>query len=165
MAPARGLMNTDPLSVTEWLITDVLAARCRLGEAIWTFPERPKITKAIAKLEAKGLVFSMHGVTDDTVRAGLTDDGVERFISPGADSLSGRPVMSYVRRFDRLITPFIGGYIVFLIVSDYGWWSLAIIPGCLALGIIVFEGIARFYIGRRMKPRRPENAPDTWGGL
>ena len=71
-----------------------------------------------------------------------------------------------VRPLDRLIGWFISGVILFKIVADYGWWALAIIPGCLVVGIVVFEGIARFYIGRRLPPPgRPENTPDTWGGL
>lgn len=73
---------TQELSTTAYLITDVLAARQRLGEHFWTFPDRPRITKALRRLQDEGIVFLMHGITDNTVRAGLTEEGMERFLSP-----------------------------------------------------------------------------------
>lgn len=54
-----------------------------------------------------------------------------------------------MRRLDRLLIPFISGWILFKLIGDYGWWSLLIIPGCFLVGVVVFEGIARFYINRR----------------
>lgn len=47
------------------------------------------------------------------------------------------------------VTYGIGGYILLLIIQQYGWWSPLVIAGVLILGIVVFEGVARFYIERR----------------
>lgn len=58
---------------------EVLAARYRLGESIWTF--RARHEKTLRALEQQGYVFVMHGIVDDTVRAGLTESGKARVIS------------------------------------------------------------------------------------
>lgn len=63
------------LTPTESLVLEVLAARHRLGEHLWTFTDRPAITRAINKLVGRGLVGSKGGVVDHTVRAWLTEDG------------------------------------------------------------------------------------------
>lgn len=61
------------LTPTEDLIMEVLAARARLGETIWTFEARHR--SAMEKLESKGLVRSIHGVVESTIRASLTSHG------------------------------------------------------------------------------------------
>ena len=55
----------------------------------------------------------------------------------------------FMKQLDRLLILFISGFCLFKVVVDYGWWALAILPGCLLVGIVVFEGIARLYIERR----------------
>lgn len=69
-------MNLTP---TEDLLMDVLAARYRLGENLWTFDSRTR--KAAESLEAKGLVNTMHGIVEKTYRASLTEAGKELFLS------------------------------------------------------------------------------------
>jgi len=56
---------------TEELILDILVARYRLGETLWTFDSRNM--PALRKLEARGLIETTSGVTENTVRALLTD--------------------------------------------------------------------------------------------
>lgn len=63
----------------EELAMEVLAARARLGESIWTF--RARHEKTLRSLEQQGLVFVMPGIVDHTVRAGLTDSGKARVLS------------------------------------------------------------------------------------
>jgi len=60
---------------------EVLAARHRLGENFWTFRDRHE--KTIRSLEEHGWVFVMHGITDHTIRAGLTEKGEQYFLSEG----------------------------------------------------------------------------------
>lgn len=67
------------LTPTEELIGDVLAARARTGETMWTFDSR--LTKQLLHLEALGLIGTTHGIIEKTVRAYLTEDGKARFIS------------------------------------------------------------------------------------
>lgn len=64
---------TDTLPPTQYLLLEVLSARWRLGERIWTFPAR--FGRSLRALEKLGLVFVMHGVTERTLRAGLTEAG------------------------------------------------------------------------------------------
>lgn len=67
--------DTDTLPPTQYLVMEVLIARTRLGERIWTFPSR--LRPAIGALAEAGLVGEMHGMVDHTVRAFLTDTGRE----------------------------------------------------------------------------------------
>jgi hypothetical protein len=67
---------------TEELILDILVARYRLGDTLWTFESRNMA--ALRKLEARGLIETTSGVTENTIRASLTDaalieDGVSWF--------------------------------------------------------------------------------------
>jgi len=61
------------LTPTEELILDVLAARFRTGESVWTFGSRTHA--AAASLERKGLVALMAGQVERTYRASLTITG------------------------------------------------------------------------------------------
>lgn len=73
-------MSEHPLTPTEDLVLEVLAARHRLGELVWTFATRHR--PAIRRLEARGLVAWKHGVVENTVIVQLTADGVAEAISP-----------------------------------------------------------------------------------
>lgn len=77
------------LTPSEELVMEVLIARWRLGERLWTFSSRQKRT--IERLAAKGYVTSMHGIVEKTVRASLTDKSVSEnltfnYIPPIADT-------------------------------------------------------------------------------
>lgn len=52
---------------------DVLAARLRTGEHLWTFSSRH--TKAAETLETRGLVNVMSGAVEHTIRVSLTGAG------------------------------------------------------------------------------------------
>ena len=59
---------------TQDLILEVLAARYRLGESLWTFDSRHKT--ALRQLEEARLVNVIHGTVLQTVRASLTEQGI-----------------------------------------------------------------------------------------
>ena len=67
------------LTPTQGLVMEVLAARFRLGENLWTFGS--EVSKQIGQLAAAGLVNEMRGITENTVRASLTAEGKSRFLS------------------------------------------------------------------------------------
>lgn len=54
---------------------EVLAARYRLGENLWTFDAR--CSQAIDALAERGWVLAMDGNVEHTVRASLTDAGLK----------------------------------------------------------------------------------------
>lgn len=60
---------------TEYLVMEVLAARWRLGQNVWTFPT--STLKAIRDLTDQGLVWWKHGTAEHTVLVRLTDAGVK----------------------------------------------------------------------------------------
>ena len=61
------------LTPSEELVLEVLAARWRLGERMWTFSTKQK--RAVEGLAEKGLVNMMHGIVEKSVRASLTEAG------------------------------------------------------------------------------------------
>ena len=65
-------MSTD-LPPTQYLIMDVLAARTRLGEAMWTFPT--SVRPALNALRDRGFLWWKSGVGPYTCEAFLTDAG------------------------------------------------------------------------------------------
>jgi DNA-binding MarR family transcriptional regulator len=67
------------LTPTEELILDTLAARLRTGEHLWTFTST--LAARMRRLEAAGLVTSMGGVTENTIRASLTAAGRDAWLS------------------------------------------------------------------------------------
>jgi len=67
------------VTAREELALEVLAARFRLGEKIWTF--HSKHTGTLDDLERKGLVYTMHGIMSRTLRAGLTEEGQKALLS------------------------------------------------------------------------------------
>lgn len=66
------------MTPTEDLIMEVLAARARLGETMWPFST--KLGKALKSLEDRGYIDTMHGMVEYSVRASLTDKGVEEYL-------------------------------------------------------------------------------------
>ena len=70
----------DTLPITQQLVLEVLAARTRLGEKLWTFPAGAQ--RALNLLESRGLVTQMHGTVERTVRASLTDAGRALALDP-----------------------------------------------------------------------------------
>lgn len=72
----------DALPPLQLMVLEVLAARYRLGEVLWTFTAHPITVRAIRALEAAGLVASMGGVVPRTIRASLTPSGVAAATSP-----------------------------------------------------------------------------------
>lgn len=69
------------LTPTETLILEVLIARTRLGETLWTFDDNASSARALGRLEARGLVHGMHGITERTFRASLTDTAKRQYMS------------------------------------------------------------------------------------
>lgn len=65
------------LTPTESLIIEVLVARFRLGDTLWTFDSRHK--NALRKLEKNGLIYTLPGQVEKTARASLTDHALFTF--------------------------------------------------------------------------------------
>lgn len=66
-------VDVDALPLTQGLVMEVLAARDRLGERMWPFPNSAK--RALDALEALGLVGHKDGVVERTRNAWLTEQG------------------------------------------------------------------------------------------
>lgn len=64
----------------ELLILEVLAARYRLGEKVWTFDTIYEET--IYSLAEKGLVGEEHGITPRARLVWLTDEGKKMVLNP-----------------------------------------------------------------------------------
>jgi hypothetical protein len=69
------------LTPTAELIGDVLAARYRLGENIWTFSTQT--LPACRDLKAQDLIGTKSGIVPNTYQAWLTEAGKERFLDKG----------------------------------------------------------------------------------
>lgn len=67
------------LTPTEELIMEVLGARLRLGEDMWTLGDSTKA--AARKLEARDLITMTHGIVEKTYRASLTRKGTDMALS------------------------------------------------------------------------------------
>lgn len=63
---------------------DVLAARHRLGETMWTFSSR--LTNTARRLETRGLVRYKSGVVEKTIQVFLTDQGKRAWFSSTFDT-------------------------------------------------------------------------------
>lgn len=72
-------MLDDDLPPTQMLILEVLAARYRAGEALWTLPS--KLAVPLRALEDAGLISVMHGNKPNTIRAKLTERGKDESLS------------------------------------------------------------------------------------
>jgi DNA-binding MarR family transcriptional regulator len=83
-------VDTDRLPPTQYLILEVLAARHRTGEQLWTFPQR--LTPALRALEEAGLVGWKGGTAEKTVRAWLTDAGRAAALLDGYETPADKEV-------------------------------------------------------------------------
>jgi hypothetical protein len=96
-------VNDTAITPTQELLLEVLAARYRCGEQIWTFSKR--FSGPLDDLASKGYVYAMHGVVGGTVRAGLTSDGKERVLF--ADYIPGGRTLwndgSHVENVKRML--------------------------------------------------------------
>jgi DNA-binding MarR family transcriptional regulator len=79
-APEAGV-DVDRLPLTQLLVLEVLAARARAGDDLWTLPARA--TAAVDMLASLGLVEPMHGAVEHTIRASLTDAGRRAMLMEG----------------------------------------------------------------------------------
>lgn len=83
-------VNVDSLPPTQQLILDVLAARHRLGEQLWTFPAKG-MRRPMDALANAGLIGWKSGVTEGTVRAWLTEAGRDAVLYAGYEPPKQRP--------------------------------------------------------------------------
>lgn len=67
------------LTPTEYLFMEVLAARARLGEAAWSFPN--SVRTAARALESRNLIGWKSGVIENTMLAWMTPLGRTTFLS------------------------------------------------------------------------------------
>lgn len=88
------------LTPTEDLILEVLAARYRLGENLWTFDTSTR--PSALKLESKGLINVTHGIVEKTYRASLTAAGMDMAISPTYTSPTEAEVVKLARKVRKL---------------------------------------------------------------
>lgn len=72
-------MNPTP---TQDLILELLAARHRLGENIWTLTANTPVHTALKHLEKEGLVGWKSGIVEKTYLAWLTEAGKAEYIDP-----------------------------------------------------------------------------------
>lgn len=84
----------DDLTPTESLIVDLLIARLRMGEMMWTFTDEH--TRALRRLDKKGIITLDSGPIEKTYRASLTQRfliGEGRgYLSLGYSTHSGSPL-------------------------------------------------------------------------
>jgi hypothetical protein len=67
------------LTPTENLILELLIARFRLGERLWTLDSN--VRHQVESLGSKGYVHEMNGIVPMTVRARLTDEAIAMYLS------------------------------------------------------------------------------------
>lgn len=67
-------MSDEHVPPTQYLAMEVLAARYRLGESLWTFPSPCRAP--LRALAARGWVRHKSGITEHTMRAWLTEAGI-----------------------------------------------------------------------------------------
>ncbi len=70
MADQINIVNLPP---TQYLVLEVLAARTRTGEHLWTFPSN--LGPALRALEDASLISTMNGIAPASIRARLTETG------------------------------------------------------------------------------------------
>ena len=76
------MSESTRLTPTQDLILNVLTARYRLGDTLYTFDTSH--SNAAKGLVGFGLIRTMHGVTEKTFRASLTDAGIAFYMSATA---------------------------------------------------------------------------------
>lgn len=86
--------DIDSLPPTEYLILEVLAARHRLGEQLWTFPNQPRLVAAAHMLARRGLIGVKSGVAPASIQAWLTEGGRSATLSDSYEA----PILSEVAR-------------------------------------------------------------------
>jgi hypothetical protein len=91
-------IDTDQMPPTQILVLEVLAARYRCGEKIWTFPT--SLNRALLALQSAGLVHMFGGAAPKTVRARLTDKGLTEVL----DLTYTPPSMTLAQAIDTLPT-------------------------------------------------------------
>lgn len=79
--------DVDRLPATQQLVLEVLSARHRLGEPVWTFPSLHG--KALRALEQAGLVHLQNGIVEHSLRARLTEAGQAAVITAGYQPPNG----------------------------------------------------------------------------
>lgn len=75
-------MDTIPTTPIQELILEVLAARHRLGEHVWTFDRNGPVTMALHYLAKVGLVEFKSGIVEKSYLVWLTDAGRGQQLSP-----------------------------------------------------------------------------------
>lgn len=90
------------LPPTQYLVMEVLAARARSGDDLWTFPSN--LAVPLRALEDAALINVMHGVAPGSLRASLTEAGRHHCLKPdyvppngGIDLL--RNALGYIAEF------------------------------------------------------------------
>lgn len=68
-------MNDDYVPPTQYLVMEVLAARWRTGEKVWTFPNFCK--PALRALCERNWLRYKSGIVQDTQLVWLSDDGIK----------------------------------------------------------------------------------------
>lgn len=81
---------TIPTTPLQEMILEVLAARHRLGEHVWTFERNGPVTMALLYLAKVGLIEFKHGVVEKTYLAWLTDAGRGQQLSDNYQTPRGR---------------------------------------------------------------------------
>jgi hypothetical protein len=72
-------LNPSILTPTEDLMMEVLAARHRLGESLWTFDSRTR--RLAVHLEKMGFIVLIHGNVENTFRARMTTQAADVYLS------------------------------------------------------------------------------------
>lgn len=90
------------LPPTLYLIVEVLAARARTGDDLWSFPST--LALPLRHLEDRGLVSVMHGIAPASLRARLTEEGRKYSLRPGFTPANGgidrlRRALTYIAEF------------------------------------------------------------------
>lgn len=94
-------VDVDNLPPLQQMMLDVLAARYRTGEHLWTFPTKPAFVRAAHQLARLGLVGVKSGVAPKTIQVWLTDAGETAVLMPGWVNPAGEPrqiIVDWVRR-------------------------------------------------------------------
>ena len=73
-------MSTEDLPPTQYLVMEVLAARYRTGEQLWTFPS--SLRQTIDALVRAGLVDALNSPAPGSLRARLTEAGRKHVLKP-----------------------------------------------------------------------------------
>jgi hypothetical protein len=92
-------VDVDSLPPTQYLILDVLAARYRMGEQVWTF--RSDLRPAIVALAKLGLVNELNGITPKSVRARLTNAGQVAVLLDGYEAPEVKRLRANLRTVAR----------------------------------------------------------------